>query len=145
MAAMHDVLAHIATLQATVPGVVRAYSALSPPESVEDLPAFVNYVAEFEDAVIDYRPSSERHTYPVTMVLLTTRQDLPEAWARLLPMVEDTRAVFRANLTLGGRVSMCQIRRWRESIVEYAGIRYVGVRFVAYCTALEPTNPAAGI
>ena len=144
MASVELVLTKIAAVQANIAGVVRAYDGSTPPESVEDEPCFVNLHGEYDEATIDYRPSSERHTYPVTMLLLLSRQDGPAAMTLALPFIERTRAAFRATATLGGLVSWAHIERYRVTSVVYAGVTYLAVRFVLRVQMTEPTSPAPG-
>lgn len=144
MASVEAVLTKVALVQADIAGVVRAYNGATPPESVEDEPCFVNLHGEYDEAVIEYRPSSERHTYAVTMLLLLSRQDGPEVMALALPFIERTRAAFRQTVTLGGLASWAHIERYRVTSVVYAGVTYLAVRFVLRVHVVEPTNPSAG-
>lgn len=143
------VLTKIATLQATVSGVVRAYDGNTPPESVEDTPCFVNIFGEAEsqsdEATVEQSVSKEITIYPVTMLLLVNRGDLPDAATKAVPFVDRTLALFRANVTLGGLVTRAAVIKWRFGAFEYPpGQVWLGVRFVLQVREHAAVAYAAG-
>lgn len=149
MTTVAQVLTRVAEVQAGITGIARAYDANNPPDAVEDLPAFVNIYASVAGSIvnpgrIEYRMGSERHTFPVSMMLLLTKQDIAEAAGRTVALVEAVRAAFRAQATLGGRVTWAKITSYQFGGMTYAGEGYIGIEFVLEIEMSEPQTPAAG-
>lgn len=137
------VLTQLAAIQKDISGIRRAYDGSAPPDSLEDLPAAVSFPFYPSKGTIEYPPSRETMTYPVTMRFHLTRQDLKDASAAAVALIEPIRAAFRAHSKLGGIVQWSHIDSVQLGAMQYAGEDYYGLDVVLIVQESAPTAPAA--
>jgi hypothetical protein len=130
------VLPLLATIEAAITGVQTAYS--SPPDSIMDLPAFVNLAGP---ATIDYAAGDddtgveayENRDYTLILLVAPFMTGISgEKYADLTPYFALVRNKFMAYQKLMTAKALQVI--WRgdagsQNTITYAGVQYYGIRF----------------
>lgn len=127
------IITQVAAIQATITGVKRAHDKA--PESLSELPAFVNFPADGEIT----RPgtNTRQTTHKIAMQLMVARGDLPSAEAELRPFIARVISAFDQHLTLSSTCTSSGVVNYKYGKVSYAGVDYLGIVFTLQATERE--------
>ena len=133
---IESIITAIAAIQKTITGVKRAHD--NSPESLSELPAFVNYPAYGD---IGRAAGLRMTTHLVKMQLyVTKRVDLAREEAKVRPFIALVLNKFDANLRLTETASVSGITHYDYGVLSYGGTPYLGISFDLEVIENEPTT-----
>lgn len=130
---LHNVLTQLAVVEAEITGVQRAHAY--PPESVDEMPAFVNFIDEgnYGRFPIDLRTETGKrtiiHHIQAILYVCDGEADFVEAHSRATPYLESSLTKFEAEITLNSTCIQQLPLTYSLRELEYAGQGLWGLLF----------------
>ena len=130
---VESIIDALVTLEKALAGVAAAHDET--PESLNALPAFVNYPGPTESSWGSF--GAIQRTYTVVAELHVARGELKRAEAVCRPYINKFEAAVYADPTLGGVVLHVPSIRTRYGQSEWAGQQFLTVRFEVDCETID--------
>lgn len=137
MATVESIIDALVTLEKAITGIAAAHDET--PESLNALPAFVNYPATTETTWGTF--GSVERVYTIVAELHVARPELKRAEAVCRPYINRFEAAVLADHTLGGVVLHIPTVRSRYGESEWGSVPHLVIRFEVECVTLD--DPAA--
>ena len=123
--AIENLLTQLATLEATITGVVEAH--VNPPENLFAFPSFINYVETGE--VTSDASLQMMGLYTIVCEAHLSRAVLPEAVSLATPLINRFEDAIYTDPTLNSTVTTVNAIRLEFGTVPYGTETHLGVRF----------------